>query len=431
MATMSSRIRKGFFWVQDFLKGNPVGNDITDIRRTIENGNLPQKSLDKLLLHACATAVFYRDCLPARLESFPIINKILIREKFDEFISTKFSSKELIPVVTSGSTGTPFKVFHHARKKIRNNADTIYFASLAGFEPGHRLAYLKIWAKEKMASTFQYWVRNMIPVDVIHLNDTQIEKLIRSMENDRSTFGILGYVSALELVCQYLDRSGKTHVNTKVSSILTMSESLNDYVRMSMEKYFKCKVFSRYSNLENGIIAQQVPGSDRRFLINSASYFVEVLKMNEDVPVSRGEAGRIIVTDLFNFAMPLVRYDTGDIGIISESDEIGRIYFEAIEGRKLDMLFDTHGNIVSSYIMYKNMWKYNDIKQYQLIQKDKRKYVLKVNADAGFNREKQLKEEFCSYLGQDADFNIEYVNGIPLLDSGKRRKLVNEMIQKP
>lgn len=63
--------------------------------------------------------------------------------------------------------------------------------------------------KEKMASPFQYWIKNVIPVDVIHLNDEQIEGLIRTMEEDRLTYGILGYVSAMELVCRYLDRSGK------------------------------------------------------------------------------------------------------------------------------------------------------------------------------------------------------------------------------
>jgi phenylacetate-CoA ligase len=55
------------------------------------------------------------------------------------------------------------------------------------------------------------------------------------------------------------------------------------------------------------------------------------------------------------------------------------------------------------------------------------RYVLKVNAEQSFNKEAQLITEFKTYLGEDADFKIEHVNEIPLLNSGKRRKLVNEM----
>lgn len=219
-------------------------------------------------------------------------------------------------------------------------------------------------------------------------------------------------------------------MDASVNSIISMSESLNDYVRVGMEKYFGSKVYSRYSNLENGIIAQQVPGSEHRFLINTASYIVETLRINDDKPSEPHEAGRIVITDLFNFAMPMIRYDTGDIGILSpRTGEQGNRYFESIEGRKMDMLYDTRGNIVSSYIMYKNMWKYTEIKQYRFIQKGKDRYVLKINADPDYNRDCRIIEEFKLYLGFDADFSIDYVTEIPLLSSGKRRKLINEMIE--
>ncbi len=95
-----------------------------------------------------------------------------------------------------------------------------------------------------------------------------------------------------------------------------MSETLNDYTKQTIEKYFGVPVYSRYSNLENGILAQQVPGSDNRYFINTASYVLEIFKMNEDVPAAcRRTLGRIMVTDLYNYAMPMIRYDTGDTGI--------------------------------------------------------------------------------------------------------------------
>lgn len=426
-----NRVREIVFWFIDLIKGSPIKNDFNEISTILNDKNrvhANSESLKKILEHAVTTTRYYAAYSAGNFESFPVINKSIIRDQIENFRSIKFTDKMVISVVTSGSTGTPFQVYHDQRKKNRNSADTLYFAGLTGFKPGDALAYFKIWAKEKMTNPMMYWVKNMWTIDVLHLDDKQIKGIIERIKKTNGPIAILGYVSALEQVCRYLDRSKSQPIPSKVTSIITMSEALNSYVKDRLLYYFSCHVYSRYSNLENGIIAQQVPESGNKFLINSASYFVEVLKMDKDRPAAAGEFGRIVVTDLFNYAMPLIRYDTGDIGRLTfQNDKVNNNYFEEIEGRKLDILYDTKGNIVSSYIMYKNMWKYTDIKQYQLIQKDNRHYVLKLNVERDYKHENQIKQEFLSYLGDDATFEIVYVSEIPLLNSGKRRKLVNEM----
>ena len=185
-------------------------------------------------------------------------------------------------------------------------------------------------------------------------------------------------------------------------------------------------VYSRYSNLENGILAQQVPGSGHRYLVNTASYVLEIFKTDTDEPAAPGELGRIVVTDLYNYAMPMIRYDTGDMGVLSkEKDEAGNSYLEIVEGRKLDLLYATDGTLVSSYIVYKNMWQYTEILQYQLVQYGAKDYLFKINMEGPFTKEEKLVQEFKQYLGADANFRVEYVDEIPLLASGKRKKIAN------
>ena len=272
-------------------------------------------------------------------------------------------------------------------------------------------------------------MQNIVPVDVIQLNDEQIFILLERMKKDSSSIGILGYASALELICKYLDNHQGFSVRRNVKSIIAISETLNDYTRATMEKYFGVPVVSRYSNLENGILAQEERSGCGKYLVNTASYVLEILKMNSDEPLQDGEPGRIVITDLFNYAMPMIRYDTGDVGAMEPSvpGDMKR-YLSVIEGRKLDLLYDTQGKLVSSYIVYKNMWQYTEISQYQLIQEGAKEYRLKINSDQEFKREKQLISEFRSYLGEDAKFTVEYVHGIPLLASGKRRKIINNYI---
>ena len=414
------------------LQGAVVKKHCRDIKKLLEGGaaiteKLKLQKLNELLQHAVSSTTFYQQYKNnISLQSFPVINKNIIRENFEAFTSAAFSKEQQVPTVTSGSTGTPFKVLHHADKKKRNSADTMYFAQRAGYTIGDRLVYLKIWSANNKKTKLLGWMQNVMPVDVIAFNDNQVQALIKKMESDTSTFAFLGYSSALELVCRYLDKNTFHKIKTKLSSAISMSETLNEYTKTTIEKYFGVPVYSRYSNLENGIIAQQVPGHYNRYLINTASYVVEIFKMDEDVLVNDGELGRIVVTDLYNYAMPLIRYDSGDTGILSpERDSAGNSYLETVEGRKLDLLYATDGSLVSSYIVYKNMWQYTEIIQYQLIQYGAKNYLFKINMEGTFKREEKLVQEFKNYLGQDADFTVEYVDEIPLLDSGKRKKIAN------
>jgi phenylacetate-CoA ligase len=415
-------LQKVLFKIKELTSGNRVTLNLKQIESHF-NGNRNDTDLSNLLKHAVQTAEFYKNFDFNSINDFPVINKTQIKEHFPAFRSREFLNKPLVEMTTSGSTGTPFTVFQDIEKKQRNLADTFYFANLAGYELGQRLFYFKIWAKAKMAPDYQYRLQNIVPFDVIKLDDKTIQRFIDEVENKQGANAILGYVSALESIIRYCDKIQKKSFKSEFKSIITMSEGLSIVTKEKLNTLFNCPVVSRYSNLENGIIAQQLI-NEERFLINTASYFVEIMDFESDKVVSHGEKGRIVVTDLFNYAMPLIRYDTGDIGSIIK-DQDGKLFLSSVEGRKLDLIFDTNNQLVSSYIVYKNMWQYKEISQYQLIQVGQKEYVFKINCDSEFSREDKLIAEFKSYLGNNADFKVEYVDEIPLLDSGKRRKIVN------
>ena len=71
------------------------------------------------------------------------------------------------------------------------------------------------------------------------------------------------------------------------------------------------------------------------------------------------------------------------------------------------------------------MWQYTEIAQYQFVQFGEKDYVFKININESFVEEEKLISEFKEYLGQDANFTVEYVAEIPLLASGKRKKIMN------
>ena len=433
MKQIIEKLRKLAFWAIDFLKGGSVRSHYNDIKFISENYNSDeaelrrQRHLDNLLNHAVVTTKFYSAYKNFKsLEDFPVINKSIIREYLDEILSSTYKNKNNYEMSTSGSSGTPFKTLQNKNKKIRNTADTIYFKKKAGFEIGYKLYYIRKWFKMHTKSNLMTKMRNIEMVDVTEFSDEYLSSFIKKLQKDTSTKVMIGYSSAFRDICNYLERKNSAPIKSNISCIIAMSEALSDRTRNALEKYFNAPVLSRYSNLENGILSIQLPEQGNLFHINWASYFIEILHPEKDVPVAYGKLGRVVVTDLFNHCMPMIRYDTGDLAIMTDKNLHfnGAPGFVRVEGRKMDMLYNTKGNIQSPFIIF-HLEPYASIKQFQLIQEGEKTYILKLNVESNFNSENELIKMFKSYLGDDAEIQILYVDEIPQLSSGKRRLTIN------
>ncbi len=439
MGEISRVIRSKAFWFFDYLNGSPIFSNIEKIKEINESDDYfvvikyQQKLMNDLLKYAAIKIPFYQGLDLQKAEDFPVINKSIIKENLSMFLSPSYKRESLHRSVTSGSTGTPFVSYKDKRKKHRNTADTLYFSSLAGYEFAEPLFYLKIWGGHNRKSRLQQLMQNIFPVDVVQLTESNIKKFIDEMGKKFCKVHVNGYASALEEICKYLDSEPTSKANQylNIGSVIAQSEALSPQTKERLHKYFDCLSCSRYSNIENGIVAQQTLENNDVFKVNAASYKLEILNVENDLAAKPGDFGRIVVTDLYNYAMPFIRYDTGDIGkfAVKKNGEIDYAYLQQIQGRVLDQLLDTKGNIVSSFVMYKNMHKYAEIEQYQLIQENKKHYRFVISINRNFEREEEIKQEFLDYLGCDAQFDIEYVDEIPLLSSGKRRMIVNNYLK--
>jgi phenylacetate-CoA ligase len=379
--------------------------------------------------HVVETVPFYNNFKgQPSLDKFPVVDKAYIRDNFELFRSQEYIDKRNHKVSTSGSTGNPFNIYHNKTKRERNTADIIYFAKKNGFEIGERLYYLRLWDKQYKKSNWLSWMQNIDMQSVDDLGDKEIEVWLNKFEKDTSTKSLLAYTSALQSIFKFLDAKKSNPLNVKVNSVIAIAEGLDDYVRKGVKKYFKAEVVSRYSNSENGIIAQQDIGK-RKFEINWASYYVEILDLNHDVPVKDGESGRIVITDLFNYCMPMVRYDTGDIGRMDREFD-GSLVFSKIEGRKMDMFTNTKGEYVSSHIVH-HILQFHGIDQFQFIEEENNDYIikLKVSNDFDYANEVKLINRYKEYFGEDAIIKVDYVNDIPLLASGKRKLVINKAMK--
>ena len=169
-------------------------------------------------------------------------------------------------------------------------------------------------------------------------------------------------------------------------------------------------------------------GSDIGCLANTADFHLEVLSMDNDLPAKDGEVGRLVITDYFNKAFPIIRYENGDL-VSKETMEDGRVYITEIVGRKTDTLYTTDGRIVHYFNSISFLEPYMDIKQFQLIQEDYHHFTWILNTD-NHNYEDMIKHECKILFGEDSEWKFEYVNEIPKLRSGKTRMTVCKIPEK-
>ena len=429
-------LRRTSFWTLDAMKGGSIHKHYKDIQIVLDKPESDRSkeirgvNLQNILEHATSTVPYYEkiDKPLIDLSEFPIVDKQKIRDNFDRFRSRAFSERPNHKVTTSGSTGIPFSIYQDRRKRERNTADTYFFAEKAGFKLGSKLFYLRLWDKQYKKQKLLTLMQNISSYSVDELSEENLTKLVGELKNGRTGKSILGYTSAIDTLCAHIEQNYLIPLDCKIDSIIGMAESLSPALRERVLKCFGKHPVSRYSNSENGILAQQLPDSSTDlFEINWASYHFEILDLNEDRPVEYGEPGRIVITDLYNYAMPMIRYDTGDVGTMEYDRKRDRVVLTKIEGRKMDMFTNTKGELVSSHIVHL-MLQFRGIDQFQFVENEKGEYIIKMKISDEFDKkdENVIRSQYAEYFGEDAIIRIEYVDEIPLLPSGKRKLVINK-----
>ncbi|WP_179345206.1 phenylacetate--CoA ligase family protein [Winogradskyella ursingii] len=431
-----SQTRNQIYWLLDSIKGSKIKEHYQEIEFCSSDPNsdeakkIRERNLKRLLKHANKTTPYYSKLKYSKnISDYPVIRKTVIQENFEAFQSSNYLDKDNYKVSTSGSTGVPFFLFQNDKKRNRNHADVIFFCNACNYNIGDRLYELEVWREYNQKGKLKAMLQNVVQFDISRLTDERIEELLGLLKNDSQPNKILlGFVSAFELIAKYLENHDIYLQDLNINSVIANSEYLNPYTKETLGKHLNTVVLSRYSSEEIGIIAHQTLNSPNNFVINHASYHVELLNFNNNEPVKPGQFGRIVVTDLFNYAMPIIRYDTGDIAQLGFDDR-GAMRFEQIEGRKMDVIYDSKGNLVSSFVVYTKFYKYYKLlKQYQFIQQSEKEYEVKLNIQGDqFDFEEELIADIKSDFGNDANVIITYVDEIPALASGKRRKVVNNM----
>jgi len=420
------RLRERTYWALDALRGRPVGAYYQEVREAYERGVAPQETaekLDRLLRHAVDTTAFYRARFgdgPLRLEAFPVMDKQTYLRNDAACKSTAYlHAADNRVMYTSGSTGTPFAVVQNRDKILRNTASALFINSLGGYRLGDRQAFLRVWVRACQKSPLRQRMENLFPVDTAGLDDENLARICAFLRKKRIT-SIVGYASSLAALAAYIRENRVDMAPCGVRSVIAISEHLPQPARRLLEEVFRCPVNSQYSNEENGIMAIQEGGE--AYYVDSSSWHIELLKMDTDEPAADGELGRVVITDLYNYAMPMIRYDNGDTAVaehrVDSRSGRYRLYFRELYGRRSDVVYDLAGNPVSPHAISIQMWGMQDVRQWKFVQRGAQDYCFYLNGGREADAE-ALRARFSPLFG--ANIAVEFVDEIPVLASGKRK----------
>ncbi|MBR7117521.1 MAG: phenylacetate--CoA ligase family protein [Clostridia bacterium] len=415
-------LRRLAFWALDAIKGGRVRRHYNDICKILTEGKPNTRRLNELLHHASETTSFYSAFSDDCISSYPVINKTVIRENYDSMLSSAFTGKPLRKVSTSGSTGTPFRVVWDREKRNRQIADLLVFNNLAGQKFGDPYMYFRVWSSGTKQSRLKQFLQNATPIDIRNLDKNTFEYIRRKLKSG-SVNACIGYASTYEHLVKYFISQGDTPDLFKVKTFITSSEVMTPEIKSMIKKTVGCELADRYSNEENGFLAQAI-GEKGVFDVNIASFYLEILKEDSDEPADIGEVGRIVITDLYGYALPMIRYDTGDLAIKLEEKDGCVTKISSIQGRRADVIYTTSGKKITSHAFGVYMKAFESIKQYQIIQNGVNDYSLVLNGAQGCYDDAGIIKVIKELLGDNANVRIDHVDVIPTLASGKFKRTV-------
>jgi len=232
---------------------------------------------------------------------------------------------------------------------------------------------------------------------------------------------IQAYARSAVLFARYLHANGLHAYQPQ--SIVTSAEILEEHERRLLEEVFRCPVFNRYGCREVSVVASEC-AEHSGLHVMAEGLFVEI--ETQHGPAAPGEMGAILVTDLLNHAMPLIRYRIGDLGAWAEGTcRCGRGLprLQRVAGRVTDFLAGCDGRLVSGvYLATYVVAQRPSLGQVQIVQHRAGQATYRIKPGAAFDSNADLdylRRTTREYLGDNADVNAELVDALPAEPSGK------------
>ncbi|WP_243473376.1 phenylacetate--CoA ligase family protein [Winogradskyella sp. MH6] len=368
-------------------------------------------------------------------DSVPVMTKRHLQQPLEQRLSNGYTKDAVYVNKTSGSSGDPFIFAKDKWCHALTWAEIMNRFSWYGidFNTSKQARFYGIPLDKKgyYKERLKDWFSNRFRFSVFDLSDNAFERVLAKFKSTSFDY-INGYTSPIVQFAKYLKRERvilKSVCPTLKVCIVT-SEMLFDEDKTLLETQFGVPVVNEYGASELDLIAFQNP--DDQWLVNHETLYVEILDDDDNV-LPYGQEGRIVITSLYNKAHPFIRYDIGDVGVLSKESMLQKPILKKLIGRTNDIAILPSGKTAAGLTFYyitksviENDGNVSEFVIEQLaIDTFKIKYVSR--RILTLNEETVVKQEMERYLEPNISIDFERVKILKRTKAGKLKQFVSKL----
>jgi phenylacetate-CoA ligase len=399
------------------------------------------QKLKALLEYAGDKAPYYRDLFReqgfdpravrslADLKALPPLNRKTVQTQAHRLRAEGADRRFDGYTFTGGSTGVPLQIWQDRAFNLHAEAGAWLGDITAGRRFGSRTVYF--WAGPRDPTDYtgwrglaRTWLRNEVMVDTHSASEAQLAAFHRAMQA-RPPDILVSYASTVTSLALYLERQGQ-RPNYPRAAIIPSGELLEPGMRAVLERVFPAPVFNRYGSREVGLIAYECE-QHQGLHLNQSNLILECAG-----PDPYAEPGEVLVTQLYNRAMPLIRYELEDLAVLaSEPCPCGRTTprLRRVAGRRASTFLTADGRLIEPYYLVVPIRLVPGVLEFQLVQEAINRLRLMVVAgpDGALEHFAPVRADLAAIFGAECELDIEFVDRIPLPPSGKPQMVVSRV----
>jgi phenylacetate-CoA ligase len=381
---------------------------------------LQEQRLIAVLEHAQANVPYYRDIFQKEkidlrhfrtledLRDLPITTKADLRSAgSDAFITDGLRRSSLMEVRTTGSSGQPISIFHNRREGRIRRLMGFRAHHTAGYRPRDRLCVLKAHAGPvRLHHRLGFYRTHCVPMNL------PVRDQLTGLVELQPRF-LRAWPTTLRALMHHTDYRLHSHIQPEV--VLTSSEVLSLSLRSAVRQDLGVEIFNIYVATEVGEIAYECP-AHRGLHVNADQLILEILD-EENRPCRPQQQGTAVITSLFAFSMPVIRFSLGDLcEQIDDPCSCGATLPLIADplGRGDDLIRLPGGDMRSATGAAVLLDRYEGVHQMQLIQEEPHRFFLQLVLRQNCSRPElsEMKQCLTEYLGSSIDLDIREVSHI-------------------
>ena len=390
-----------------------------------ELDKLQQERLRKLLSFANEKLPFYKGITldlnndpREEIKKFPVMRKDIIKANIDGLVSQDKST--LIREASSGSSGIQGVVYLNKDAQSVQRSIQILWWEWAGYKMGNKLLQTGITPNRRFIKAIKDKVFRTHYISAYNLDTKDVINTLKDCEmHPRKHF--MGYASSLFV---YAQAAKDNNINDiRFDSVVSWGDKLFPHFRELIEKQFHTRVQDTYACTEGCMMAAQC--DKLTYHIFTPQVFIEILD-DDGNRVPNGQMGKVVVTRLDNYAMPLIRYYLGDLAILEDDPKdcsCGRHLpqLKKVIGRDTDIVKTRSGKFMVVHAFTGIFEHVPEIKQFRVIQHDLDSIDIECIPDNGYSETvlNAVRKKIHDYLHEEFPVNFTEVDVIPPTKSGK------------